>query len=151
MIDTFLLKLAVARGFFAKLWALAKPYWFAKDPAVIRVLGFSLSLREGWLGRGILVLIFALNILVVYMSKLLNDWNGRFFDAIQQKDAAAFRHEVEYWIVLVGLLIFVLVYSQWFQQLLTIRWRRWLTQRLFPRLARQSDLLPHGACRGRHR
>ncbi len=131
MIDTFLLKLAAARGFLAKLWVLAKPYWFAKDPVVLHFLGFSVSVREGWLGRGTLALIFALNILVVYMSKLLNDWNGRFFDALQQKDAAAFGHEVEYWIVLVGLLIFVIVYSQWFQQLLTIRWRRWLTNVYF--------------------
>src|SRR4029078_1662724 len=66
-----------------------------------------------------------------YMSKLINDWNGRFFDAIQQKDAAAFRAEIIYWIVLVAILIFVAVYSQWFQQLLTIRWRRWLTEVYF--------------------
>ncbi len=131
MINNFLPKLAAARSFITKLWALAKPYWFAKDPVAFRVLGLSFSLREGWIGRATLVLIFSLNILLVYMSKLLNDWNGRFFDAIQQKDAAAFRYEVEYWIVLVALLIFVAVYNQWFQQLLTIRWRRWLTDVYF--------------------
>ena len=81
MIDKFLLRLAVARGFLAKLWALSKPYWFAKDPANIRLLGFSFTISEGWLGRLTLALIFAMNILVVYMSKLLNDWNGRFFNA----------------------------------------------------------------------
>ncbi len=88
-------------------------------------------MREGWIGRGMLVLIFVLNILMVYMAKLLNDWNRRFFDAIQQKDAAAFRYEVEYWIVLVAIFIFVAVYAQWFQQFLTIRWRRWLTEIYF--------------------
>ena len=127
MIDKFLMGLAAARGFFGKLWALARPYWFATDRVPIRFLGLSFAVREGWIGRAILLLILSLNILVVYMSKLLNDWNRRFFDAIQAKDAAAFRHEVEYWIVLVALLIFVSVYNQWFQQLLTIRWRRWLT------------------------
>ncbi len=131
MIDNFLRRMAAARGFLAKLWALAKPYWFATDRAEFRILGFSFSIREGWLGRGILILIFVLNILMVYMLKLLNDWNGRFFDAIQAKNATAFQHEVEYWIVLVAIFIFIAVYAQWFQQFLTIRWRRWLTHVYF--------------------
>ena len=50
---------------------------------------------------------------------------------IQEKDWAAFVYEIEYWVVLVALLIFVIVYAQWFQQLLTIRWRRWLTEVYF--------------------
>ena len=33
--------------------------------------------------------------------------------------------------MLVAIFIFVAVYSQWFQQLLTIRWRRWLTEVYF--------------------
>ena len=131
MIDKFLLRLAAARGFLAKLWALSKPYWFAEDRAEFRVLGIPFSISEGWLGRLILALIFAMNILVVYMLKLLNDWNGRFYDSLQAKDAAAFRDEIVYWIVLVAVLIFVLVYAQWFQQLLTIRWRTWLTNVYF--------------------
>ncbi len=131
MIDKFLLRLAVARGFLAKLWALSKPYWFAKDRAEVRLPGFSFGISEGWLGRLLLALIFGMNILVVYMSKLLNDWNGRFFNALQEKDWSAFVHEIEYWAILVALLIFVIVYAQWFQQLLTIRWRRWLTEVYF--------------------
>lgn len=131
MIDKFLLRLAAARGFLAKLWALSKPYWFSKDPAEIRILGLAFTLREGVLGRLILALIFAMNILVVYMSKLLNDWNGRFYNALEEKDWAAFVYEIEYWVVLVAILIFVVVYAQWFQQLLTIRWRRWLTEVYF--------------------
>ena len=131
MIDDLLRRLAAARGFLAKLWALAKPYWVARDKAHVRVLGLSFTVREGWLGQGILALIFAMNVFYVYLSKQLNTWNGRFFDALQEKDAAAFRYEIVYWIVLVALMIFVFVYSQWFQQLLTIRWRRWLTEVYF--------------------
>ena len=128
MIGNLFLRLAAAHTFITKLWALARTYWFAKDVVHFRVLGFSFSVTEGWLGRGVLALIFGLNIFVVYLLKLLNDWNGRFFDAIQRKDLGAFQHEVEYWIVLVAVIIFVSVYSQWFQQLLTVRWRRWLTE-----------------------
>src|SRR5262245_22152906 len=131
MIDKFLLRLAAARGFLAKLWALSRPYWFAKDRAEFRILGIPFSMSEGWLGRLTLALIFAMNILVVYMSKLLNDWNGRFFDALNEKNWSAFVYEIEYWIVLVAALIFVIVYAQWFQQLLTIRWRKWLTEVYF--------------------
>src|SRR5205809_1080830 len=131
MIDKFLLRLAAARGFLAKLWALSKPYWFSEDPVPFRIFGFAFTVPEGVIGRFTLGLIFGMNVLMVYMSKLINDWNGRFFDAIQQKDAAAFRAEIIYWIVLVAILIFVAVYSQWFQQLLTIRWRRWLTDVYF--------------------
>ena len=131
MIDKFLLRMAVARGFLAKLWALSKPYWFAKDPVPLRLPGLTFTISEGWLGRGILTLIVALNVFYVYLSKLFNDWNRRFFDALQDKDAAAFRYEIEYWIVLVAIIIVVAVYSQWFQQLLTIRWRSWLTNVYF--------------------
>ena len=46
MIDKFLLRLAAARGFLAKLWALAKPYWFANDRAQFRLLGFSFTIRK---------------------------------------------------------------------------------------------------------
>ncbi len=131
MIDNLLARLGAARGFLSKLWALAKPYWFAKERAEFRILGIAFNVREGWLGCAILALIIAMNIFIVYLAKLLNDWNGRFFDALQEKNAAAFEYEVEYWIVLVAIIIFVGVYSQWFQQLLTIRWRRWLTHVYF--------------------
>lgn len=128
MIDKFLVRLATARGFLAKLWALAKPYWFATDRAEFRLLGIRFSISEGWLARGLLVLILGLNVFYVYLSKLYNDWNRRFFDALQEKNAAAFREEVIYWILLVAIIIVAVVYSQWFQQLLTIRWRAWLTR-----------------------
>src|SRR5215216_5457613 len=106
MIDKFLLRLAVAQGFLAKLWALSKPYWFARDPVPFRVLGLSFTVPESWLSRGILALIIVLNVFYVYLSKLFNDWNRRFFDALQEKDASAFRSEIEYWIVLVAIIIF---------------------------------------------
>ena len=65
------------------------------------------------------------------MSKLLNAWNARFFNALQDKNADAFWSELNYWIVLVAIFIVVAVYRQWLQQLLTIRWRRWLSEVYF--------------------
>ena len=151
MIDKFLLRLAAARGFLAKLWALSKPYWFAKDRAEFRVLGIPFSISEGWLGRLILALIFAMNILVVYMLKLLNDWNGRFlrFPSGEGRgrlprrdrvlDRARRRPDLR-----PGLRPVVSAAAD--HPMADVA-----HQCLLPRLAEQPDLLSHGAGRRRHR
>jgi putative ATP-binding cassette transporter len=131
MIDRFLIRIANAHSFLSKLWVLAKPYWFAEDRGTISVLGRSFSVREAWLARGLLALIVALSVLIVYMSKLINAWNARFFNALQDKNADAFWSELQYWVVLVALFIVAFVYRLWLQQLLTIRWRRWLSEVYF--------------------
>jgi vitamin B12/bleomycin/antimicrobial peptide transport system ATP-binding/permease protein len=124
-------RLSAARGFFSKLWVLARPYWFAENRQPIGILGLSFSVKEGWIARGLLLLIIALSVFNVLMAKLLNDWNARFFNALQEKNAAAFWYELKYWIVLAGIYIIVAVYRLWLTQLLTIRWRRWLSQVYF--------------------
>ena len=65
------------------------------------------------------------------MSKLINSWNARFFNALQDRNADAFWYELQYWVVLVALFIIAIVYRLWLQQLLTIRWRRWLSEVYF--------------------
>ena len=76
-------------------------------------------------------MIVGLSVFIVYMSKLLNAWNARFFNALQDKNAEAFWAELIYWVVLVALFIVAFVYRQWLTQLLTIRWRRWLSEVYF--------------------
>jgi vitamin B12/bleomycin/antimicrobial peptide transport system ATP-binding/permease protein len=124
-------RLSAARAFFSKLWALARPYWFAENRQPISILGLSFSIKESWVGRGLLLLIFALSVFNVVMAKLLNDWNARFFNALQEKDARAFWYELKYWVVLAAIYIIIAVYRLWLTQLLTIRWRRWLSQVYF--------------------
>ena len=41
-----------------------------------------------------------LSVLIVYLAKLFNDWNARFFNALQDKNAEAFWAELLYWVVL---------------------------------------------------
>lgn len=119
-------RVAAARGFLAQLWKLAAPYWWSE---------------ERWTARGLLAIIIAMNVFLVWMSKQLNDWNRAFFDALQEKNAEAF------WKLLFSLespsalffsftgLVFVFiviaVYRLWLRQYLTIRWRRWLTHVYF--------------------
>lgn len=124
-------RVAQARGFLAKLWKLAAPYWWAEDVSELKILWFRFRMREKWIARGLLATIVAMAFLIVYASKLLNDWNGRFFNALQEKDQAAFLVELRYWVVLVFIYIVIAVYRVWLRQMLTIRWRRWLTDNYY--------------------
>ena len=112
MTEPVLSRVATARGFLGKLWKLTAPYWWSE---------------ERWIARGLLALIVALNIFWVYLLKLFNDWNGRIFNALQDKNAGAFYSELKYFAVLVAIYLIVWMYRVWLRQLLAIRWRRWLT------------------------
>lgn len=127
MIDRFLSGIANARTFLGKLWVLTRPYWFSEQRETISILGRSFVMKEAWIARGLLGLILGLSVLIVYISKLINDWNARFFNALQNRDAEAFRIELIYWVVLAVCFIVAVVYRLWLTQYLTIRWRRWLS------------------------
>jgi vitamin B12/bleomycin/antimicrobial peptide transport system ATP-binding/permease protein len=131
MIDRFLVRIANAHSFLSKLWVLARPYWFAEEQQTIAVWGRSVTIKESWIARGLLAVIVGLSVLIVYMSKLINAWNARFFNALQDKNADAFWAELQYWVVLVALFIVAFVYRLWLTQMLTIRWRRWLSEVYF--------------------
>jgi vitamin B12/bleomycin/antimicrobial peptide transport system ATP-binding/permease protein len=131
MIDRFLVRIANARSFLSKLWVLSKPYWFAEERQALSLWGRSVTVKESWIARGLLAVVVGLSVLIVYMSKLINAWNARFFNALQDKNAEAFWAELLYWVVLVALFIVAFVYRLWLTQLLTIRWRRWLSEVYF--------------------
>ncbi len=131
MIDRFLTSFVNARTFMSRLWVLSRPYWFAGEHTSIGWLGYSVTVKESWIGRGLLALIVSLSVLIVYISKLINAWNARFFNALQEKNADAFWHELKYWVVIVAAFIVAVVYRQWLTQMLTIRWRRWLSEVYF--------------------
>jgi vitamin B12/bleomycin/antimicrobial peptide transport system ATP-binding/permease protein len=131
MIDRFLTRIAGARSFAGKLWVLTRPYWFAEERQQVKVLGFSFTAKECWIARGLLAATIALSVGIVYISKLINSWNARFFNALQERNADAFWSELGLWVVLVALFIVAVVYRVWLMQLLTIRWRRWLSQVYF--------------------
>jgi putative ATP-binding cassette transporter len=131
MVDPFLTRMRDARGFASKLWSLTRPYWYAEERQEISLFGLRLAPKEAWIARGLLALIVGLSFMIVYVSKLLNAWNARFFNALQEKNAEAFWAELIYWVVLVALFIVAFVYRQWLTQMLTVRWRRWLSEVYF--------------------
>ena len=58
---------------------------------------------------------------------LINEWNARFYNALQDRNWNAFIYQLGYFCVLAAIFIFLAVYQLYLNQWLQIRWRRWLT------------------------
>jgi putative ATP-binding cassette transporter len=99
-------------------WTIARPYWISEDR---------------WAARGLLAVIVALNLGTVGLLVALNAWNARFYDALQAKDEAAFFQELGVFVALAVVYILLAVYALYLNQMLQIRWRRWLTDRFLDR------------------
>ena len=95
-------------------WRIIRPYWVSEDRGP---------------GLGLLLVVVSLTLGMVYLSVLLNRWNNDFFSALQEKNAVAFRRQLLQVGWLVGAFIVLAVYQLYLNQMLEIRWRRWLTER----------------------
>src|SRR5438132_11677320 len=95
-------------------WAMAAPYWHSEDRRI---------------ARGLLVVVIALNLGIVYLNVLLNKWNNGFYNALQDKNRSAFLHQLIRFSWLAAVYIVVAVYQLYLNQMLQIRWRRWMTER----------------------
>lgn len=98
---------------YASLCGLLGPYWWSE---------------EKWIGRGLLAIIVALNLGLVYLSVLFNAWNRLFYDSLQNKDYEAFKAQLLRFTVLALIYIALAVYRLYLHQMLEMRWRRWLTE-----------------------
>ena len=78
----------------------------------------------GWL---ILGGVIGLELTIVALNVLFNQWNARFYDAIQNKDWASFQRELLIFTLLAAAFIVGAVYQIYLQQWLRIRWRQWMT------------------------
>lgn len=107
-------RLSVATAFLKDVWTLTRPYW---------------SSEERWVARGLLAVIVALNLGTVFITVWLTDVNAAIFDALQGKKEGAFVHQLLLFGGLALVFIAVAVYRIYLNQMLQIRWRRWLTER----------------------
>ena len=105
-------KLQAFKQFSRQAWALTKPY-FQSD--------------QKWQARGLLAAIVVLNLGLVYMAVLFNDWNKLFYDALQDKDEAVFWTQLGRFTYLAFAFIIIAVYKFYLTQLLEMRWRAWMT------------------------
>ena len=66
---------------------------------------------------------------LVYLSVQFNTWYNDFYNALQDKKQAEFFKQMLKFAVLASIYIVVAVYAFYLNQMLQIRWRRWLTDR----------------------
>lgn len=105
-------KIQAFKTFAAQAWALTKPYFQSE---------------EKWKARALLIAIVALNLGLVYMAVLFNDWNKLFYDALQEKNATVFWAQLGRFTYLAFAFIIIAVYKFYLTQLLEMRWRAWMT------------------------
>jgi putative ATP-binding cassette transporter len=102
------------RGLVRDAWLIAKTYWKSE---------------EKWSAWGLLLAVVAFNLGTVCTSVGINAWNRGFYNALQAFDRGELFRQLGVFFILGGLGITLSVYAVYLQQMLQIRWRRWLTQR----------------------
>ena len=98
--------------FSAQAWALCRPYFES---------------NQKWQARALLAAIVALNLGLVFMAVLFNDWNKLFYDALQDKNASVFWAQLGRFSYLALAFIIIAVYKFYLTQVLEMRWRAWMT------------------------
>ena len=96
----------------ATIWRLAIPYFRSEDR---------------WAGRALLAAVLAIELAVVGVTVLINQWNARFYNALQDRNWDSFVAELMVFCVLAAAFIVLRVYQLYLNQWLQIRWRRWMT------------------------
>lgn len=104
----------LSKQFFKDVWYLTRSYWQSEEKKkAFFLLGCIIALTLG----------------IVYMLVLLNQWNNRFYNALQNYATDIIFHELLVFSVLAAVYIILAVYSYYLQQTLIINWRKWLTTR----------------------
>ena len=100
------------RSTLTTVWRISAPYFRSEDK---------------WAGRVLLAAVIAIELAIVGINVLLNQWNSRFYNALQERNWDNFVSEIIYFSVLATIFIVLAVYQLYLNQWLQIRWRRWMT------------------------
>jgi len=98
----------------ATVWRLSAPYFRSEDK---------------WAGWILLGAVIGIELATVAINVLLNQWNSRFYNALQERNWSTFVYELKYFSVIAAIYIALAVYQLYLNQWLQIRWRTWLTRR----------------------
>src|SRR4051812_15559746 len=109
------LDIASKRGFARKLWALLWPFFWSEQRLMARVL---------------LAVIVVLTLSGVALDVAFNYWYKDFYNSLQHQDEPEFWYQLRKFTFLAIAYILVAVYNLYLKQMLHIRWRRWMTERL---------------------
>ena len=94
------------------VWALSLPYFRSEDR---------------WPGRLLLGAVIAIELSIVAINVMINQWNARFFNALQDKNWESFFWELQVFCLLAAAYVLLAVYQLYLNQWLQIRWRTWMT------------------------
>ena len=100
------------RSTLATVWRIAAPYFRSEDKLA---------------GRVLLAAVISIELSLVLINVLLNQWNNRFYNALQEKNWDGFVREIGIFSLLATFYIALSVYQLYLNQWLQIRWRRWMT------------------------
>ena len=96
------------------VWRIAAPYFRSEDK---------------WAGLALLAAVIVIELATVAINVLLNSWNNRFYNALQERNWDSFVSEILYFTIIVTIFIAIAVYQLYLNQWLQIRWRKWMTER----------------------
>ena len=96
----------------ATIWRLALPYFYGEDR---------------WAGRALLAAVIGMELGIVALNVMFNQWTNRFYNAMQSYQWDTFVSELLWFCMLATIYIAVAVYQLYLNQWLQIRWRRWMT------------------------
>jgi vitamin B12/bleomycin/antimicrobial peptide transport system ATP-binding/permease protein len=102
------------RSLLHEAWRIARVYWISE---------------EKWSAWGLLGLIIALNLGIVFVGISINTWNRGFWNALQVFDSSEVFRQLGYFSLIAASNVILTVYALYFNQMLQIRWRRWLTEK----------------------
>jgi putative ATP-binding cassette transporter len=108
----------------ATIWRLTIPYFRSEDRVA---------------GRILLGAVIALELAGVWILVLVNQWNARFYNALQDRNWDAFIGELGFFCILAAGYIVIAVYQLYLQQWLEIRWRRWMTEKYLDAWLRRAN------------
>jgi vitamin B12/bleomycin/antimicrobial peptide transport system ATP-binding/permease protein len=97
----------------AAIWRLSLPYFRSEDR---------------WPGRLLLGAVIAIELSLVAIQVVLNQWYNRFYNTLQDRNWDAFVSAILFFCVLAAIYTVLAVYQLYLNQWLQIRWRRWMTQ-----------------------
>lgn len=97
----------------AIVWRIALPYFRSEDK---------------WAGRGLLAAVISIELALVAIDVLVNQWYSRFYNDLQERDWNGFVWELGVFALLASTSVALSVYQLYLNQWLQIRWRQWLTR-----------------------
>ena len=106
------------------VWRIAIPYFRSEDR---------------FAGRLLLASVIAIELSLVAIDVVLNQWYNRFYNHLQERNWDGFVWEIGFFMAIASLAVALSIYQLYLNQWLQIRWRRWMTSRYLGRWLHEAN------------